>query len=35
VYDVDASQQEIFELTAKPIVDSVLHGFNGIPLLAV
>jgi hypothetical protein len=29
VYDWNSRQSEIFDITAKPIVDSVLEGYNG------
>nr|XP_039264403.1 kinesin-like protein KIF6 [Styela clava] len=29
VFDQDASQEEVFEITAKPVLDNVLSGYNG------
>lgn len=29
VYDWNCSQKEIFDITAQPIVDSVMEGYNG------
>ena len=29
VFDVNSTQKEVYDLAAKPIIDSVLEGFNG------
>lgn len=32
VYDWNCTQQEIFDITARPIVDACMEGFNGASL---
>jgi hypothetical protein len=32
VYDWDSNQKEIFEITARPIIDAVMDGYNGAAL---
>lgn len=34
VYGIDSSQQEIFEITARPIIDACMDGYNGKSLRA-
>jgi Tfp pilus assembly pilus retraction ATPase PilT len=29
VFDSNSTQKEVYDLAAKPIIDSVLEGFNG------
>lgn len=29
VYDTSSSQTEIFDITARPIIDAVMDGYNG------
>jgi len=29
VFDMDSNQKQVYDAAAKPIIDSVLEGFNG------
>jgi hypothetical protein len=29
VFDMDSNQKQVYDVAAKPIIDSVLEGFNG------
>ena len=29
VFDMESTQKQVYDLAAKPIIDSVLDGFNG------